>query len=89
MSYRSTTTDAATPLRPVIISASIMPKIIENVAIQRVQYTTDLPVYEVLKRLDAAVNRDAEKNIVRSIRAARTPKDLELRVKEVAGDDFG
>ncbi|VDB89977.1 unnamed protein product [Peniophora sp. CBMAI 1063] len=66
-----------------------MSKSIETFAAQRVSYTTDLPVYEVLKRLDAAVNRDSEKNIVRSIRSARTPKELELRVREVAGDDFG
>ncbi|KZV75367.1 TT1751-like protein [Peniophora sp. CONT] len=66
-----------------------MSKTIEDFTVQRVQYTTDLPVYEVLKRMDAAVNRDSEKNIVRSIRAARTPKELELRVKEVAGDNFG
>lgn len=66
-----------------------MSKSVEHLTVRRVRYTTDIPVYEVLRRLDVAVNRNSESNIVRSIRSARTPKELELRMREVAGDDFG
>lgn len=67
-----------------------MSKHIEEFNVRRIRYTTDLPVAEVLKRLDAAVNRSrGEGRIVSIIRAARTPQELELRLKEASGENFG
>jgi hypothetical protein len=67
-----------------------MSKHIEDFTVRRVRYTTDLPVPEVIRRLDAAVNRSkGEGRITSVIRGSRTPRELELRLKEVTGEHFG
>ncbi|KAI0034363.1 hypothetical protein K488DRAFT_45618 [Vararia minispora EC-137] len=67
-----------------------MSKSVEEISVRRVRYSTDLPVHEVLRRLDAAVNRKkGEGRITNIIRSSRTPRELELRLKEVTGENFG
>ncbi|KAI0311782.1 hypothetical protein OF83DRAFT_1068250 [Amylostereum chailletii] len=67
-----------------------MSKQIEDFAVRRVRYNTDLPVQEVLRRLDALLNRNkSEGRITSAIRAAKSPRELESRLKEVTGEHFG
>jgi uncharacterized protein (DUF302 family) len=67
-----------------------MPRYVEEICVRRVRYSTDLPVHEVLRRLDVAVNRSkGEGRMTSVIRSAKSPKELELRLKEVTGSNFG